>query len=324
MNVGDILSIGREVFRSEKEALKATSDGLDDSFGKAVRKIVDCRGKIICTGIGKSGLIARKIAATLSSTGTPAIFLHPVESLHGDLGLVTEGDIAFILSNSGTSDELERLVPVLRGRKVEIIAVTGRPQSYLGKAASLVLTIHIKHEACPLGLAPMASTTAQLAMGDALAAALIRLRGFSSEDFAYSHPGGALGKRLTLKVADLMHGGADNPIVAAGTAMREALVVMTEKAMGAISIIRPDQVLAGIITDGDLRRALQKYDGILDMEVDQVMTPNPISLGPDFKAYEALRLMEDRPSQIYVLPVVDKDRKVIGILRLHDLVRAGF
>ncbi|HPQ39745.1 MAG TPA: KpsF/GutQ family sugar-phosphate isomerase [bacterium] len=319
----EILEMARDVMSKEIRTLEATRDRMEAGFVAAVSAMMRCRGKIVTMGIGKSGLVARKIAATLSSTGTQAAFVHPVECLHGDMGMIRTDDLVLVLSKSGESDEIRRLTTYLKSRKIKVMAMTARPASHLGQQADIVIPFTVPEEACPMGMAPMASTTAQMVLGDALAAVLITLHDFKPDDFAEFHPAGTLGKRLLLKVEDLMHGGEACPIVTSGTLMKDAIVTMTGKAMGAILIAGSDASLIGILTDGDLRRALQTYGNLLDCTVDDLMTPNPISVGPREPAIDALKLMEHRKSQIAVLPVIDGNRKICGIIRLHDLVLAG-
>lgn len=319
----EILTAARDVFSNEIQAVEATREILGDGFRNAVSEIMACRGKIVTMGIGKSGLVARKIAATFSSTGTQAMFVHPVECLHGDMGMICPEDLVMVLSKSGESDEIRKLTMFLRSRKIKIVAITARPASHLAQHADIVVPFSVPREACPMGMAPMASTTVQMVIGDALAAVLIKLHDFKPNDFAEFHPAGTLGKRLLLKVENLMHGGEDCPIVALGTPMKDAIVIMTGKAMGAVLIADSDQKLMGILTDGDLRRAITKHEDLLECTVDTLMTPNPISVGPREPAIDALKLMEHRNSQIAVLPVIEANRKICGIIRLHDLVIAG-
>lgn len=319
----EILQIARAVFDREIDALQSTRDILDDGFVNAVMLIAGSRGKIITMGVGKSGMIARKTAATLSSTGAPAVFVHPVECLHGDMGIIHPDDIAIVLSKSGESDEIRKLLLFLKNRGIRVIAVTERPQSHLGRNARCTIGMSVPHEACPMELAPMATSSVQMAIGDALAAVLIRMHDFKPSDFALFHPAGTLGKKLLLKVQDVMHSGTEIPAVTIGTIMRDVLPVMTEKAMGAVLIVDGDNLLEGIFTDGDLRRALQKYRDLMDMMVDGLMTAGPICAHPDDMAIDALHLMEKRPSQISVLPVVDQAGHAVGIVRLHDLILAG-
>lgn len=318
-----ILNTAIAVFDGEISALIDTRNVIGISFISAVEQLMLCRGKIIITGVGKSGLIARKIAATLSSTGSTAIFVHPVDCLHGDMGMIDIADVVVILSKSGESEEIRRLLTFLKNRNIKVIAVTARSDSFLAHSADIAIPFVAADEACPMGLAPMASTTAQLAVGDALAAALIRLKDFKPEDFAIFHPAGSIGKRLLLKVSDIMHVRDDIPVTTSRTCMREALVMMTEKPMGALLVATDDDTLLGIITEGDLRRGIQKYPDLLVRKVSDLMTPCPITVTPETMAIDALHLMENRNSQISVLPVMDRNSRIQGMIRLHDLVIAG-
>ncbi len=323
MENSEILSIAQKAFQGEVRSLVETGEKLGDGFIKAVRMIADCSGKIVTTGIGKSGLVARKIAATFASTGTPSIFVHPVECLHGDMGIIGSSDIALILSKSGESDEIGKLIVFLRNRQITIISITANNSSYLARKSDAVIPIFVGDEGCPMPDVPMASTTCQMVIGDSLASVMIKLRGFRQDDFALFHPAGSIGKRLLLKVGDLMHSGNEIPLVRSGTSMRDALVVMTSKSMGAILVGDQLSILKGILTDGDLRRAIQTHGDLLNMTIDEIMTPEPISVSSEEKAIEALNIMEKRASQISVLPVIDEAGKICGIIRLHDLVLAG-
>ncbi|HZH43692.1 MAG TPA: KpsF/GutQ family sugar-phosphate isomerase [Lysobacter sp.] len=312
---------GRRVFEIEREALAAVAARIDGDFSNACRLILATRGRVVCTGMGKSGHIARKIAATLASTGTPAFYVHPGEAGHGDLGMVTDADIVLALSNSGESDELLMLLPVLKRQGNKLIAMTGRPQSTLAREADVHLDVTVPAEACPLALAPTASTTAALAMGDALAVALLEARGFTADDFARSHPAGALGRRLLLHIADVMHTGDDVPRVHAEASVSEALVEMTRKRLGMTAVVDADGRLLGLYTDGDLRRSLDNE--ALDLRatrIAEVMTREPKTIGADALAVEAAQLMEAH--KINALLVVDRERRVVGALNIHDLLRA--
>ncbi|RMH68811.1 MAG: KpsF/GutQ family sugar-phosphate isomerase [Gemmatimonadetes bacterium] len=324
MDTSTILSMAHETFTVEIDAVKHVKDQLNDSFAAAVNLILQSAGKVIVTGIGKSGNIARKITATLCSTGTLAVFLHPAEGLHGDLGVVTKDDVVIALSKSGTSDEILAILPVLKKIGARLIAMVGNLDSPLAQAADVVLNVTVEKEACPLDLAPTASTTAMLVMGDALAVTLLNLHDFKPQDYALFHPGGRLGKRLLLTVADVMHSGEENPRVGGDVPLPQVIIEMTSKAMGAVNVVEADQKLVGIITDGDLRRALQHQGShLLNLTAADIMTRHPISVTPQTMAVDAIRLMENRPSQIMVLPVVDDHGRAVGIVRLHDLVRAG-
>jgi arabinose-5-phosphate isomerase len=277
-------------------------------------------GKIVVTGVGKSGKVARKIAATLSSTGSLAIYLHPTEGLHGDLGIVSPKDAVLALSYTGNTEELARLLPSLVSLRVRIVALCGNGQSQLAQRSDVWIDASVAQEACPHNLAPTTSTTLALALGDAIAVALMQLRGFDAKAFAQNHPGGSLGKRLSLSVADLMHTGAQVPVVAPGAPMDEVIVLSTQKKLGAV-LVAEGPKLVGIITDGDVRRALTHRERFFSMKASEVMTRSPVSARPTLMAFEALELMENRPSQISVLPVVDERGNWVGALRLHDLVR---
>lgn len=315
-----------ELLRMEAEAIEETARRLDPrEVERAVELLARTRGKVVLIGVGKSGNIAQKIAATLTSTGTVAVFLHPSDASHGGLGLVSTDDAVIILSNSGETAEIVEMLPHLEHRRVEIIAIVGNTRSTLARRAQVVLDASVGQEACPLGLAPTTSTTVALAIGDALAMTLMQVKGFEAEDFALNHPAGRLGKRLTLKVGDLMHGGAEHPTVSTAAPLLEVVRAISLGGLGAVNVIDAGGRLAGIITDGDLRRTLEKC-GLEDLEKivsSDIMTHNPIIAAPDMLAYAALQLMEDRPSQIAVLPVVDSDARAVGIIRLHDIVRSG-
>lgn len=315
------LEQAKEVFQIEAQAILNLAKELNGEFIEAVETILHCQGRVIVTGMGKSGLVGRKIAATLASTGTPSFFLHPAEGIHGDLGMVTSGDVVLAISNSGETEEIINILPVLKRIGAMIIALTGKSDSTLAKNSEIFLNIGVNKEACPLGLAPTASTTATLAMGDALAVVLLKARNFQPEDFALFHPGGSLGRRLLLTVADLMHIGTDNPVVVIGKKVKEALFEITAKKLGAVSVIDKDGVLLGIVTDGDLRRHLEKDEKILEKEVSQIMTKSPKTISANKLAAQALKMMEDK--SITVLPVVDQDQKAIGMIHLHDLLKAG-
>ncbi|MBM4041422.1 MAG: KpsF/GutQ family sugar-phosphate isomerase [Planctomycetes bacterium] len=313
----------RAVLDAEIDALVRLRERLGEPFAQAVQMVLDCAGKVVVSGVGKSGMAARKIAATLSSTGTPAVFLHAGEALHGDLGLVCAQDVLILVSHSGESDEIVRLLPSIESIGPTVIAFTGSPESRIAKAADLVLDCGVEREADPLNLAPTASAIAAQALGDALAIVVAARKQLTPERFALSHPGGALGRRLTVKVEHLMHGGKDQPLARPDTPMREVVVEMTSKALGAVNIVDAEGKLVGIITDGDLRRALQRYDNLLALTSGDLMTKSPIRVALGTMAIDALHLMEDRPSQIMVLPVVDADGKAVGLLRVHDIVKAG-
>ena len=312
---------GRRVFQIEADGLQAVAARIDGAFSRACRRILDTPGRVVCTGMGKSGHVARKIAATLASTGTPAFYMHPGEAGHGDLGMVTDADTVLALSYSGEADEILMLLPVFRRQGNTLIAMTGSPQSSLAREADVHLDIAVPAEACPLALTPTASTTAALAMGDALAVALLDARGFTADDFARSHPAGALGRRLLLHIRDVMHAGDDVPRVAADASVSEALVEMSRKRLGMTAVVDADGALLGLFTDGDLRRTLD--DAALDLRgtrIEQVMTRAPRTIQPDALAVEAAQLMEAH--KIGGLLVVDTSNRVVGALNIHDLLRA--
>ena len=316
-----IIEQAAEVLKIEAEGLLNLVNRLDEHFIQMVDVIYTCKGRVLVAGIGKSGIIARKIVATLNSTGTRSVFLHPVEALHGDLGLVASEDIFIALSTSGETNEINMLVPSIQQLGSTVIAFTGRIDSTLAKQSDIVIDVRVDREACPMGLAPTASSTALLAMGDALAVSLIHRRGFNSRDFKKIHPGGALGQRLACKVADIMLSGERIPQVIQGTHMQDALTVINEMKLGATLVVDESGKLTGIITDGDIRRAIVKQDAIWAFPVESVMTRNPKSIDAETPAYDALRLMEAK--EITVLPIVRFDRSVCGILHLHDILGKG-
>jgi arabinose-5-phosphate isomerase len=317
----DLIERGRKIIRQEAAALAALADALGESFEQAIRTFLACEGRIVVTGVGKAGNIARKVSATLASTGTPAMFLHPADGLHGDLGMVTPADVALAFSNMGQSDEVLRIVPYLKHFKIPLVAVTSNEQSELARLADILLLIPETEEACSYVHAPTCSTTAMLALGDALAVTLLEQRGFTPNDFALRHPGGALGKRLLLRVADVMHGGDENPVVLENAGFKDVVIELTGKNMGAVSVTDASGRLIGIVTDGDLKRILAQTDYRLDVNTTDVMTRDPMSATPDMMGVTALGLMEDRST--YVLPVVDEDGHPVAMLRLHDLIQAG-
>lgn len=313
----------RRCLEIEAEAIASLIDRIDESFDAAVGMILECKGRVAVTGIGKSGIIGRKISATLASTGTPSFYLHPSEGLHGDVGMVTSADIVLALSNSGDTAELLGLLPPLKRIGARIIALCGRADSLLVKNSDLFINVGIAQEACPLGLTPTASTTATLAMGDALAIALLSARKFTAEDFAVFHPGGALGQKL-LTVADYMRKNADNPTVPTGKTVREALFVITAKGVGAVAVVAADGKLLGLITDGDIRRGFAKGNDFLDQTVEEFMTRSPRTIAPDELAETALHRMEtNRPTPITVLAVVDAQMHSVGMVHITDLLRRG-
>ena len=317
----ELTELGRVALGIEADAVAALARRLDDAFARACRLCLACRGRIVVTGMGKSGHIAGKIAATLASTGSPAFFLHSAEAVHGDIGMITRDDLLLALSNSGETAEVLMLVPVLKRLGVPLVALTGNPASALARTANVHLDVSVPEEACPLNLAPTASTTATLAMGDALAVALLRLRGFTEQDFARSHPGGTLGRRLLLHVEDTMHTGASVPRVSADDTVSAGLLEMTKKGLGITSIVDDHGRLLGVFTDGDLRRALDRRIDVHDTPMRAVMTAEPRTIGPRELAVAAVLLMERH--RITALMVVDAERRVLGALNVHDLLRAG-
>ncbi|HLS50732.1 MAG TPA: KpsF/GutQ family sugar-phosphate isomerase [Burkholderiaceae bacterium] len=304
----------------EVQALEALAQRLDTHFDQAVELLLACRGRIVVTGLGKSGHIARKIAATLASTGTPAFFMHGAEAMHGDLGMLTASDTILALSYSGSAPELLTVVNLAKRMSIPLIALTGNPESDLARSATVHLNVHVEHEACPLDLAPTASTTASVALGDALAVACLEARGFSAEDFARSHPGGALGRRLLTRVSDIMRSGPALPIVYATTLMPEALQEMSRKAMGMTIVINEQRQPIGIFTDGDLRRLISRHGDIRQCQVKDGMTPKPYCISAETLAIEAATLMDDR--RLNQLVVTDSDGLLLGALHMHDLLAA--
>jgi arabinose-5-phosphate isomerase len=317
----EVLAAGRRALRIEAQAVAALDERLGGDFVRACRVLLACKARVVVSGMGKSGHVGSKIAATLASTGTPAFFLHPAEASHGDIGMITREDVVLALSNSGETEEILALVPHLKRMGVPIVALTGNPDSGLARAAEVHLDVRVPAEACPLNLAPTASTTATLAMGDALAVALLEMRGFTAEDFARSHPGGSLGRRLLLKVRDLMHTDARVPRVGPDTHVSAGLLEMSAKGLGMTAVVGDDGTLLGVFTDGDLRRALDQRVDLHATAMRSVMTERCKTVGPDELAAEAVHLMEQY--RITALVVIDAERKVVGALNVHDLLRAG-
>ena len=313
-------ALGRAVIETERAALTALIGRIDDQFARACALLLACAGRVVVIGMGKSGHIGGKIAATLASTGTPAFFVHPGEASHGDLGMITAADVVMALSNSGETDEVLALLPVIKRLNTPLLALTGRAASTLARAATVNIDISVAKEACPLGLAPTASTTAALAMGDALAIALLKARGFGEADFARSHPGGALGRRLLLHVSDIMHSGAEMPVIGAGATLAEALVEMSQKGLGVTAIVDERQRVRGIFTDGDLRRALDADIDIKTCRAAEVMTKAARHIAPGALAASALAQMEAH--SINALLVLDAEGKLVGVLNMHDLLKA--
>jgi len=317
----DMLSVAKSVLRAEADAIVSLIERLDASFEAAVEMIFQSRGRTVVTGMGKSGLIGKKIAATLSSTGTPAIFLHPAEAGHGDLGMVTGEDVVIGISNSGETDEILRIVPYLKRFNVGLISMT-RPGSTLALSSDVVLDVSVKEEACPMGIVPTASTTATLAMGDALAVALIIRRGFREEDFALFHPNGSLGKKLLVKVEDLMHSGKDIPVVRRDAPMTDTTIEISSKRLGMTVVCDQGGMIEGIITDGDLRRGLEKWGtSLFQKKAGEVMTPKPKMIGPGELAAKALSVMERHSITALVVP--DNQGRPLGVIHLHDILRKG-
>tara|TARA_B100000586_G_scaffold250920_1_gene209769 strand:- start:1529 stop:2509 length:981 start_codon:yes stop_codon:yes gene_type:complete len=313
-------TLGKAVIETEQVALSALAKRIDNKFVDACNIILDCSGRVVVTGMGKSGHIANKIAATLASTGTPSFFVHPGEASHGDLGMITPNDVVIALSNSGETDEIVALLPVIKRLNTPLITLTGNPDSTLAKTSNINIDVSIKKEACPLGLAPTSSTTAALAMGDAIAIALLEVRGFSEDDFALSHPGGTLGRRLLLRVDDIMHTGEDIPKVNENATLGEALIEMSKKGLGVTSIVNNDGTVLGVFTDGDLRRTLDSGVDFKSCHVKDVMTKNGKEIPANSLAASALALMETH--RINALVVIDEENKLVGMLNMHDLLRA--
>jgi arabinose-5-phosphate isomerase len=314
------IRMGREALAVEARALSDLGPRLGEAFARAVQAMLDCRGRVAVMGMGKSGHVGRKIAATLASTGTPALFVHPAEAAHGDLGMVTTGDLVLALSNSGESDELNAILPVLKRLGIPVVAMTGRPESSLAAHADVVLDSAVAEEACPLQLAPTASTTAQMALGDALAVALLDARGFKAEDFARSHPGGALGRKLLTHVRDLMRSGDALPRVAAATPFTEMMRTMSAKALGLAIVVDADDRVQGVFTDGDLRRLIEQGGDLRALTAAEVASANPRTVGADALAVDAADLME--AARITVVLVVDEQRHLLGAVSINDLMRA--
>ena len=320
-NHAAFLKSGAAVIKTEADALKALVPRIDAAFAKAVELILACQGRVIVTGMGKSGHIGGKVAATFASAGTPAFFVHPGEASHGDLGMITSNDVVLALSNSGETDEIITILPLIKRLAVPLITLTGNASSRLAEMASVNIDVSVKKEACPLGLAPTASTTAALAMGDALAIALLEARGFSTEDFARSHPGGRLGRRLLLHISDIMHTGVGVPRVTKDVVLRDALMEMTRSGLGMTAVVDNEHRVIGIFTDGDLRRALDHKVDVHQARISELMTEDCKTIAPDVLAAEGLNIMQRQ--EINALLVVDEERRLIGALNMHDLLRAG-
>ena len=322
MNSAQLLQRAAAVLRNESAGILSLIDRLDDNFVRAVELIQRCEGKVVVTGVGKSGHICAKIAATLASTGTPSFFLHSGEALHGDLGMVMKGDVILAVSNSGETDEILKLLPHFKFHELKLIVITGNPESTLARAGAVVLNVRINEEACPLGLAPTTSTTAALAMGDALAVILLEQKGFKPDDFAARHPGGILGRRLILRVEDIMYRDEQLPMVQDETLVRNALFEITSKRLGVTGVADSKGKLVGVITDGDLRRSLESRGQILELKAKDIMTRNPKTIPAESLATEAMSVMERYSiTALFVLHVSSK--KPLGVIHLHDLVKAG-
>ncbi len=317
----ELIQSAQRTLRLELEAVQGLQARIDDHFVRACEIILASKGRVIVLGMGKSGHIGSKIAATLASTGTPAFFVHPAEASHGDMGMITREDVILALSNSGTTAEILTLLPLIKRLGTPLVSLTGNPQSTLAQAAEANLDAWVEHEACPLNLAPTSSTTAALVLGDALAIALLEARGFTAQDFAFSHPGGALGRRLLLMVKDVMHTDGQLPVVPRGTLLKDALFEMSRKGLGLTVVIEPDGTLAGVFTDGDLRRALDRNIDVHSALIDEVMTVHGKTVRPNMLAAEALKIMEDH--KISALVVVDEHDRPAGALNMHNLLRAG-
>ncbi|WP_226595677.1 KpsF/GutQ family sugar-phosphate isomerase [Marinobacter nauticus] len=320
-NTQDFCNSALRAIRIEREAIEALESRINGDFSRACEVIMACKGRVVVTGMGKSGHIGNKIAATLASTGTPAFFVHPGEASHGDLGMITPQDVVIAISNSGSTSEVVTILPLIKRMGAPLISMTGKPDSVLAQEAVANLDVSVAIEACPLGLAPTSSTTATLVMGDALAVALLEARGFSAEDFAFSHPGGSLGRRLLLRVSDIMHTGDQIPQVAEGTTLSGALLEITRKGLGMTTVVDAAGTLTGIFTDGDLRRTLDKSVDVHTTPIQDVMTRNGKTIGADHLAAEALNIMEEM--KINALPVTDANGTLVGAINMHDLLRAG-
>ncbi|MGM0525328.1 MAG: KpsF/GutQ family sugar-phosphate isomerase [Pseudomonadota bacterium] len=317
----DFTALGNEVLNIERQAIDGLYQYIDEQFNRACQAMFDCNGRVIVIGMGKSGHIGGKIAATLASTGTPAFFVHPGEASHGDLGMVTANDVVIGISNSGETAEILNILPVIKRLGITLIAMTGNAESTLAKLADIHVSIHVEQEACPLGLAPTASTTATLVMGDALAVALLKARGFTADDFALSHPGGSLGKRLLLRLEDIMHTGERVPSLSENALISEALLEVSRKGLGMTAIVDEKGRLAGIFTDGDLRRILDNRIDVHTTRINEVMTRSCVTASADMLAAQALKLMQDR--KINGLIIVDPEGRPVGAMNMHDLLQSG-
>ncbi len=319
----DIAEVGRQVIQAESEAVAALVDRIGPEFIEAVDLIFNCDGRVVVAGMGKSGQISRKIAATLASTGTPALYLHPGDALHGDLGMIGRSDVLLLVSNSGETEDILRMLPSVNILEVPIVAILGQVDSSIGRRAGVVLDASVEREACPMDLAPTTSTTAALALGDALAMAILELRDFAVEDFALYHPGGTLGKKLLTTVASLMHSGDDLPLVPTDESMRQTIFVISDKGLGLAGVVDDDGTLVGAITDGDLRRGLERDAGLMDLKAREVMTPGPKQILDTALAVDALVLMEDHAITSLFVMVEDDLTRPTGLIHIHDILKSG-
>ena len=319
----NVIQQAKKVLNIEAEAIKTLLDKIDERFVKAVDLLNKCSGKVIVIGIGKSGIVSQKIASTFACTGTPAFFLHPAEGIHGDIGMLAKGDVVVAISNSGETQEIIQLLPVIKRWDISLIVMTGNPRSVLAQSGDVVLDTEVKEEACPLGLVPTASTTATLAMGDALALALLRKKGFMEDDFAMLHPGGTLGRKLLLHVEDFMHKGDEMPLIREDTLIKEGLLEMTSKRLGVTGVCDKNGAFVGVITDGDLRRALEKEGNVLNQHASTIMTRNPKTIAKDDLAAKALHRMEEFTITSLFILSDDDSYKPVGIIHMHDLLKVG-
>jgi arabinose-5-phosphate isomerase len=325
MSHGHLADI-QQLLRIESDAIAQTATRLDEAqVERVVELLATCKGNVVILGVGKSGIIGQKIAATMTSAGTAALYLHPSDALHGGLGIVQPDDVVIVLSNSGETDEIVAMLPYLKNRGVPIVAIVGNLNSTVARRSDVVLDASVDQEACPLNLAPTTSTTVALAIGDALAMTVMKVKGLTPNDFAVNHPAGRLGKRLTLRVCDLMHRDGENPTIGIGASWMQVVRALSKFGLGAVCVVDGDGRLAGIITEGDLRRAIERtnHDSLAALTGDDFMTRKPVVATPELLAFDALRLMEDRPRQISVLPVVNEDQICVGLIRVHDIVRSG-
>ncbi len=322
MKKKEFIEQAKKVITIEADAIRSLIDRIDDRLVDAVNIMYSCSGRVVITGMGKSGLIGKKITATLASTGTPALFMHPAEGGHGDIGMLTKGDVVLVISNSGETDEIIRILPAMERLNIKLIAMTGNLNSTLAHASDVVLDVSVKEEACPMGLVPTASTTAALVMGDALAVTLLKRRDFKEEDFAFFHPGGNLGRRLLLTVSKFMHTGSSIPVVNRKTVMKDAIIEISSKRLGVTTVLNSDYRLQGIITDGDLRRGLEKWgEKVFSLKAEDVMVRNPKTIKKDALAVKAISIMETH--SITSLIVLDSEGKAEGVVHMHDLLKAG-